>query len=89
MYSRAWCCTSRGPQARAREIVVEARGLIGTREEGSNTIAQLWFSNDCGGDALYWDGEGGVVVYTLSAPVAIKGSLVYVSFPVSWGCVGW
>jgi hypothetical protein len=104
MYSRAWCCTSRGPQARAwaREIAVEARGLIGMHEEGywldvpadgsravfgarsmlglfrgSNPIAQLWL-----------DGEGGVVVYTLSAPVAINVSPVYVSFPVSWRCVG-
>ena len=94
MYSRAGCCTSRGPQARAWEIAVEARGLIGTREEGywldvpadgsravfgarstlglfggSNPIAQLWL-----------DGEGGLVVYTLSAPVAINDSPVYVSF---------
>ena len=64
-----------------------ARSTLGLFR-GLNTFAQLWFSYRCGGGgALDRDGEGGVVlVYTLSAPVAIKDSPAYVSFfLVSWG----
>lgn len=97
----------------AREIAVEARGQIGTREEGYwldvpadgsaallgarstlglfrglNTFAQLWFSYEYAHGALDWygpDDGGDVVVYTLSAPVAIQDSPVYVSFFFSKG----
>jgi hexosaminidase len=69
--------------------VLGARSTLGLFR-GLNTFAQLWFSYRCGGGALDRDGEGGVVVvYTLSAPVAIKDSPAYVSFfLVSSGCVG-
>ena len=72
--------------------VLCARSTLGLFR-GLNTFAQLWFSYGCGAEALDGDGEGGAVVYTLSAPVAIEDSPAYVSFfPVSLGvvcaCVG-
>ena len=68
--------------------VLGARSMLGLFR-GLNTFAQLCVSHDCGGDTLDRDGEGGVVMYRLSAPVAIniKDSPAYVSLSVSWGSV--
>lgn len=114
--------TLRLSEGGAREIAVEARGRIGSREEGYrldvpgdgsgavlcasstlglfrglNTFAQLWWSYDYHNAAALDGDDGiidGVVVYTLSAPVAIQDSPAYVSRKAmffilySWGGCG-
>ncbi|KAI0272898.1 N-acetylhexosaminidase [Russula aff. rugulosa BPL654] len=49
---------------------------------GLNTFAGLWYTYDYGKEALDQDGrnrDGNVVVYTLSAPVAIRDSPAYLN----------
>jgi hexosaminidase len=59
--------------------VLRANSTLGLFR-GLNTFAQLWWSYDYRDDALDHDGDrDGVVVYTLSAPVAIQDSPAYVS----------
>jgi hexosaminidase len=67
------------------EAVLSAASTLGLFR-GLNTFAQLWYTYDCGKEALNLDGKNrddgnanGVVVYTLSAPVAIQDSPAYVS----------
>ena len=64
------------------EAVLSAASTLGLFR-GLNTFAQLWYTYDCGKEALDKDGNSGdgpgVVVYTLSAPVAIQDSPAYVS----------
>ncbi|KAN0118490.1 glycoside hydrolase family 20 protein [Russula decolorans] len=57
------------------EAVLTAASTLGLFR-GLNTFAQLWYTYDVGKGALDQDGNG-VVVYTLSAPVAIEDSPVY------------
>ena len=75
------------------EAVLSAASTLGLFR-GLNTFAGLWYTYDYGKEALDQDGknrDGNVVVYTLSAPVAIQDSPAYVSlFRVflffHWGC---
>ena len=65
------------------EAVLGAASTLGLFR-GLNTFAQLWYAYDHGEEALDLDGkdcegDGVVVVYTLSAPVAIRDSPAYVS----------
>jgi len=64
------------------EAVLSAASTLGLFR-GLNTFAQLWYTYDYGKEALDQDGknreEDAVVVYTLSAPVAIQDSPAYVS----------
>ena len=59
------------------EAVLGAASTLGLFR-GLNTFAQLWYAYDHGEEALDL-GDGVVVVYTLSAPVAIQDSPAYVS----------
>ena len=65
--------------ANGTEAVLTAASTLGLFR-GLNTFAQLWYTYDYG-KALDQDGKvrDGVVVYTLSAPVAIQDSPAYVS----------
>ena len=65
------------------EAVLGAASTLGLFR-GLNTFAQLWYAYDHGEESLDLDGkncegDGVVVVYTLSAPVAIQDSPAYVS----------
>jgi hexosaminidase len=62
------------------EAILTAASTLGLFR-GLNTFAQLWYTYDYGQEALDQDGKNrdGVVVYTLSAPVAIQDSPAYVS----------
>lgn len=59
------------------EAVLSAASTLGLFR-GLNTFAQLWYTFDCGREALDQDRDG-KMVYTLSAPVAIKDTPAYVS----------
>lgn len=62
------------------EATLSAASTLGLFR-GLNTFAQLWYTYDYGKEALDLDGKDrdgdGVVVYTLSAPVAIQDSPAY------------
>jgi hypothetical protein len=64
------------------EAMLSAASTLGLFR-GLNTFAQLWYTYDYGKEAVDQDeknrGGDGVVVYTLSAPVAIQDSPAYVS----------
>ena len=70
--------------------VLRARSTLGLFR-GLNTFTQLWFSyggnSDSDGDGGAADDDGGVVVYTLSAPVTIQDTPAYVSGFIysTWG----
>jgi hexosaminidase len=67
------------------EAVLTAASTLGLFR-GLNTFAQLWYTYDYGKEALDQDHHGddghAVVVYTLSAPVAIQDSPAYVSLSI-------
>ena len=67
------------------EAVLSATSTLGLFR-GLNTFAQLWYTYDYGKEVVDRDGDGKnherMVVYTLSAPVAIQDSPAYVSLSV-------
>jgi hexosaminidase len=67
------------------EAALSAASTLGLFR-GLNTFSQLWYTYDYGKEALDQHGKNcdgdGVVVYTLSAPVAIQDSPAYVSLSV-------